>query len=100
MPAGPVLESYIKFLKHIGCLYFLESFLNFQSSCEIGFSISRSYLEIFAIFYFKTTFVLYRFRRVGLTGGGAGFPKCILFKKIIFGFFSCSYNGRSYSSIK
>ncbi len=59
MPAGPVLESYIKFFKNIGCLYFLESFLNFQSPCEIGFSISRSYLEIFAISYFKTTFVLY-----------------------------------------
>jgi hypothetical protein len=84
MPASPILESYIKFFKNIGCLYFLESFLNFQSPCEIGFSISRSYLEIFAIFYFKTTFVLYRFRRVGLTGGGAVFPKLFFIKKFIF----------------
>jgi len=56
MPAGPILESYIKFFQNIGCLYFLESFLNFQSPCEIGFLISLSYRGLLAIFYFKTTF--------------------------------------------
>ena len=84
MPVSPILESYIKFFENIGCLYFLESFLNFQSPCEIGFSISLSYREVFVIFYFKTTFVLYRFRRVGLTGGGAVFPKFFFIKKFIF----------------
>ena len=34
------LESYIKFFKNIGCLYFLESFLNFLCRCENRFSIS------------------------------------------------------------
>ena len=86
MPAGPVLESYIKLFKHIGCLYFLESFLNFQSPCEIGFSISLSYREILAIFYLKTTFAIYRNRRVGLTGGGTVFPKLFLLKNLFFDF--------------
>ena len=82
--AGPVFESYIKFFKNIGCLYLLESFLNFHFPCEIGFSISLSYHEIFAIFYFKTTFAIYRFRRVDLTGGGAVFPKLFFIKNFIF----------------
>ena len=40
----------------MGCLYFLESFLNFQSPCEIGFSIFSFYRDLFVFFYFKTTF--------------------------------------------
>jgi hypothetical protein len=84
----------------MGCLYFLESFLNFQFPCEIGFSISLSYCEIFAIFYFKTTFVLYRFRRVGLTGGGAVFPKLFSIKNFIFRFSSSPYVVYSYFLIK
>ncbi len=47
---------HLVFLKNMGCLYFLESFLNFQSSCEIGFSISSFYRKLFVFFYFKTTF--------------------------------------------
>jgi hypothetical protein len=56
-PYRPVrfLESYTKFFKNMGCLYFLESFLNFQSPCEIGFSIFSFYRELFVFFYFKTT---------------------------------------------
>jgi len=46
----------MKFFKSICCLYFLESFLNFLSPCEIGFSISLFYRELFAFFDFKTTF--------------------------------------------
>ncbi len=94
------LESYTKFFKNMGCLYFLESFLNFQSPSEIGFSISLSYREIFVIFYFKTTFVLYRFRRVDLTGGGAVFPKLFFIKKFIFRFSSSPYIVHSYFLIK
>jgi hypothetical protein len=56
MPASPILESYIKFVKNMGCLYFLESFLNFQSPCEIGFSISLFYREIFSNFLFQDDF--------------------------------------------
>jgi hypothetical protein len=53
MSASPILESYIKFFKNIGCLYFLESFLNFQSPCEIGFLIFPFYREIFSNFLFQ-----------------------------------------------
>jgi hypothetical protein len=53
MSASSILESYIKFFKNIGCLYFLESFLNFQSFCEIGFSISLFYREISSNFLFQ-----------------------------------------------
>ena len=53
MPASPILESYIKFVKNIGCLYFLGSFLNFQSPCEIGFLIFPFYREIFSNFLFQ-----------------------------------------------
>jgi hypothetical protein len=84
MPAGPVFGVIHYVFGSMGCLYFSESLLNFQSPCEIGFSISLFYHEIFVIFYFKTTFVLYRFRRVGLTGGGAVFPKLFFIKKFIF----------------
>ncbi len=56
MPAGPVLGVVHEVFKNMGCLYFLESFLNFLSPCVIGFSISLFYRELFVIFDFKTTF--------------------------------------------
>ena len=57
-------------------------------------------VKYLAIFYFKTTFAIYRFRRVDLTGGGAVFPKLFFIKKFIFRFSSSPYIGYSYSFIK
>jgi hypothetical protein len=70
----------------MGCLYFLESFLNFQSSCEIGFSISLFYRELFVFLYFKTTF--HNTDSDGLVWqvGEQGFLKYFLFKNLFLGF--------------